>query len=166
MRRVLLVASLTLQTACNPLACFAPGDLPKDAPLLLTSTDGEFPKAKVEVRVDENGVPHIKGKDELDTVYGMGFMQGRDRTFQLLVFKHAMSGRLTELFGEGLLESDKVLRLYSYRSDEAYERLDERDQKILQAFAAGVNAGAKNAGGTSEMVVLGASGRSGRRATR
>lgn len=148
--------AVALAAGCNPLSCCAPGELPKDAPLVLSSTSATWPKEKVEVRVDENGVPHVKAAGEPDVAYGLGFMQGRDRTFQLFVLKKAMSGRLTEVFGEGMLPTDQFLRLVSYRSDEALDVLDARDRDLLDAFAAGVNDGAKNAGGSAEMGLLGA----------
>lgn len=158
MRRIVaLVLALAFTAGCNPLSCCAPADLPADAPVVVTSTDDAFPSQPVQVTVDEHGVPHVVAGSEVDAAYGMGFMQGRDRTFQLFFLKKATAGRLTEVLGAGLLPTDQYLRVLSYRADEWLERLDERDRALADAFAAGVNDGVAHAGGGSvEQTILGA----------
>jgi penicillin G amidase len=144
MRRLLIPLLLT---ACHPLSLWSPPPLPKSA-------QGGV-SAKVEILVDDRGIPHIYGSTLPDVSYGLGYMHGRDRLFQIILLQHASQGRLTELFGEKLLQTDKMLRLVAYRLDDHVAALGEDDRRILDAYAAGLTAGAKNAGKSAEMAVLG-----------
>ncbi len=107
--------------------------------------------------VDDRGVPHLFGQTEHDVVWGLGFFHARDRLFQVLLLKHASQGRLTELFGEDLLGLDMSYRLLTYRLDEAVEQLDPVDRGLIEAYLDGLNRGAKHAGPSAEMRLLGAS---------
>ncbi len=145
-------------TACHPLACFFPPALPKDPAYQLTSK-ATWPKQKVEIRVDDKGIPHIFSDNtdnpDADLAYGLGVMHGRDRAFQLLVYKRAATGTLTELFGADYLEVDRQQRIITYRLDEQLAGLAPTDRELLDAYVAGVNEGATWAGKSAEMFVLG-----------
>jgi penicillin amidase len=152
MRKLSLLA--VLLSACLPLSMYAPPSLPKDGPLTLAMGPGG-PGAKVEVLLDGRGIPHIFAANENDAAYGLGFMHARDRLFQVILLTHASQGRLTELFGEELLPVDQRLRLIAWNLDKVFAGLGERDRRILEAYAAGVNAGAAHAGRSAEMKLLG-----------
>lgn len=149
----LLIASGLV--ACHPLACCAPADLPKDAPLVLASTSKTAPTQNIDVAYDQLGVPHLYGDSEPDLAYGLGFLHGRDRQFQVFVYVHAAEGRLTELLGEDLLQIDRQNRLLTFRLDEQIAALSDRDRAILEAYAAGINDGAVHTGRSAEMGILG-----------
>ena len=68
-------------------------------------------EAPVEILVDSFGVPHIYGQTIDQLAFGMGFMHGRERSFQTELVRRAAWGRLTELFGEDLLNTDRRMRL-------------------------------------------------------
>lgn len=141
--------------ACHPLACWHPADLPKDEPLVLQSRD-EWPREKVEVRLDEYGVPHLYGQSEADLAYGLGVMHGRDRAFQIMLFIHAGQGRLTEIFGPDFLAIDRDNRtVLAHNVDEQLASATERDREIVTAYTAGLNEGAAMAGKSAEMTILG-----------
>lgn len=148
LQRLLLLPLLV--SGC--LARYAPPRLDPKTPLTL---ELKGPTARVEVVLDARGIPHVFGQSEADLAFGLGFMHGRDRTFQVLVMKHAARGRLTELFGADGLPLDQQLRLLSYRLPEAYAALSARDRSTLEAYAKGVNAGAGHAGPSAELVLLG-----------
>src|SRR5690606_33818435 len=120
-----LVAALAL-TACHPLSCFIPADLPRDQPLEVTSSSDGFPAAEVEVIVDDWGIPHVFGESEPDLAYGLGYMHGRDRTFQLMFRKFAALGRLSELLDRDMLYADQFLRLTSWKLDEQLALTSDR----------------------------------------
>lgn len=141
--------------ACNPVGCCAPADLPRDKPLVVASTSKSAPDGNVDVVLDELGVPHIFGESEDDLAYGLGFLHGRDRQFQIFVFVHAGEGRLTELLGKDLLEIDRQNRLLTFRLDEQLEALSDRDKGIINAYCDGINDGAVHAGRSAEMAILG-----------
>ncbi len=153
--RFLPLAATLLLAACHPFACFTPADLPKDQPLEVTSTSERFPAAGVEVLVDDWGIPHVFGESEADLSYGLGYMHGRDRTFQLMFRKFAALGRLSELLDRDMLYADQFLRLTSWNLDEQLALTSERSMAILEGYAAGVNDGAAAVGRSAEMVLLG-----------
>lgn len=159
MSRALRLSSLfalLLGTACHPLACFHPADLPRDQPLEVESGSDRFPSKEVEVLVDDWGIPHIYGANESDLSYGLGYMHGRDRTFQVMFRKFAALGRLTELLNdENMLYADQFLRLTSWNLDEQLAATSERSLAILEAYAAGINDGAASVGRSAEMAILG-----------
>jgi penicillin G amidase len=153
-RHLPLLLALTSLAACHPLACFFPPALPRDPPHELTSKDG-WPKDKVEVRVDDLGIPHIFGEREEDLAYALGVMHGRDRAFQILTYKHLSQGRLTELLGPDYLEVDRQNRLLMHRVDDQLEAFEDKDLALVEAYCAGVNEGAAWAGKSAEMFILG-----------
>ena len=138
--------------ASGCLARYAPPRLDPKTPLTL---ELKGPSARVDAVLDARGIPHIFGQSEADLAFGLGFMHGRDRTFQVLVMKHAARGRLTELFGADGLPLDQQLRVLTYRLPEAYAALSARDHTTLEAYARGVNAGAAHAGTPAELALLG-----------
>lgn len=146
----LLAPLLLLFSAC--LARYAPPRLDPKAPLTLTL---EGPSAQVDVLLDARGIPHVFAQSEADLAFGLGFMHGRDRSFQVLVMKHAARGRLTELFGADALPLDQRLRTLTWRLDGAFAALEARDRQTLEAYARGVTAGAAHAGPTAELALLG-----------
>lgn len=150
-----LLLTLLAAAACHPLGCCTPGDFPKDKPLELASQSSDAPAAAVDVVLDELGVPHIYGNSEPDLAYALGFLHGRDRQFQVYVFLHAAEGRLTELLGEDLLEVDRQNRLLTFGADEQLAAINDRGRAVTNAYADGLNDGARHTGRTAEMVILG-----------
>ena len=100
----------------------------------------------VRIRRDDWGVPHILAKTDVDAAYGLGFAQAEDdmATLQLSVFTGR--GRLAELQGPSGVDSDYLVALQDVWGtiDRRYERdLDPQARRILEAYAAGVNAYAR-----------------------
>lgn len=150
----LRLSAVALVFGASCLARYAPLRLSATAPLTL---EVKGPTSTVDVLVDARGIPHVFGANEQDLVFGLGFMHGRERTFQVQVMKHAARGRLTELFGADALPLDQRLRVLSWRLPEGFAALDARDRALLETYATGVNAGAANAGTTAEQALLGLS---------
>ncbi|HEY4221488.1 MAG TPA: penicillin acylase family protein, partial [Myxococcota bacterium] len=158
--RIMLLRSLSLVVvanalaSCHPLASFIPKDLPKDVPLVLTST-AEWPKSDVNVIVDDLGIPHIYGQSESDLAYALGVMHGRDRAFQIYLYIHAGEGRLSEILGDEVLDLDRENRLLMTGADEQIKAFAPRDLEMANAYCAGLNQGAAMAGRSAEMAILG-----------
>ncbi|MCP9769367.1 penicillin acylase family protein [Lacihabitans sp. LS3-19] len=72
-------------------------------------------KSEVEVLYDNYGIPHIYAENEEDLFYTFGYVHAQDRLFQMEVLRRLADGRLSELFGEAALESDKFFRTLSFR---------------------------------------------------
>lgn len=98
-------------------------------------------QAPVQVEVDGFGVPHITAESIPDAFTAMGFLHARDRGFQMEMLRLASQGRLSELFGESMLELDQRLRILSWEIDAQVANLDEAEKALLLAYCAGVNRG-------------------------
>jgi penicillin G amidase len=99
-------------------------------------------KQPAEILVDRWGVPHIYAKRVDDAFFVQGFNAGRDRLFQIDLWRRRGLGRLAEVLGPAYIEQDKAARLFLYRGDMGKEwaAYGPGAKSIAQAFAAGVNA--------------------------
>ncbi|MBC7429070.1 MAG: penicillin acylase family protein [Bacteriovorax sp.] len=73
--------------------------------------------APVEVLRDQNGIPHITAKNNLDAFRTLGFIMASERLFQMEVSRRLAEGELAELLGEKALGSDKLFRNLGLRSE-------------------------------------------------
>ena len=98
--------------------------------------------AGVEVIRDRWGVPHIYAANSHDLFFAQGYIQAQDRLWQMDFNRRVPSGRLSEIFGEVTLNSDRFLRTIGMRRAAEAEaaRLDGESAAALHAYAAGVNA--------------------------
>jgi penicillin amidase len=98
--------------------------------------------AEVRVVRDEYGVPQVYADTPEDLFFAQGFVQAQDRFYEMDVRRHITAGRLSELFGEDTLETDKVVRTLGWRkvAEEELKLLDPQAVAYLEAFSAGVNA--------------------------
>src|SRR6185295_20185132 len=73
--------------------------------------DGRTPvsglDATVDVRFDRFAIPHIYAGSDADAWVAVGYLQARDRLWQMELYRRAASGRLAELLGEDLLPIDE-----------------------------------------------------------
>ena len=98
--------------------------------------------APVEVWRDSLGVPHVWARDENDLFRALGYVHAQDRLFQMEMFRRVADGRLAQILGEPLLETDRFLRTIGMGRSAAENeaRLDPAHRRALQAYADGVNA--------------------------
>ncbi|GAA2951407.1 penicillin acylase family protein [Kitasatospora cinereorecta] len=97
----------------------------------------------VDVKRDSYGIPQIYADSDSDLFRAQGFVQAQDRFWEMDVRRHMTSGRLSEMFGSGQVETDAFLRTLGWRKvaqQEYDEVLGEDTKKNLQAYAEGVNA--------------------------
>ena len=95
----------------------------------------------VRVVRDEWGVPHIFAQSKADLFMAQGFVHAQDRLFQMELFRRVAGGRLAEIFGEQVLEADRLLRtLGLYRAAQReMATYSSSDMAIGEAYAGGVN---------------------------
>ena len=109
-----------------------------------TSGTLDLPGLTAEVTVvrDDHGVPQIYADTAEDLFFAQGFVQAQDRFYEMDVRRHVTSGRLSEMFGEATLETDKVVRTLGWRrtAEQELRQLDPQAVAYLEAFSAGVNA--------------------------
>jgi acyl-homoserine lactone acylase PvdQ len=95
----------------------------------------------VEIVRDDFGVPHIYGKSDADTVFGLLYAHAED-DFARIERNYAWAiGRLAEIEGEGALFSDLRARLYMSTSEAKahYESAPAWLKELCIAFADGLN---------------------------
>ena len=63
--------------------------------------------APVEILFDVYGVPHVYARDADDAWFAVGFLHGRERLWQMELYRRAASGRLSEVLGPTTLRVDK-----------------------------------------------------------
>lgn len=147
--RILFVCVLLLFTSCHPLSRFSPR-------AITTKTLRAQSQNKIDVAIDNYGIPFIKAQNLHDAAYALGFMHARDRLFQLDLIRHAALGKTAELFGERGLSFDKKARILTYRLDEQLSTLSDREKQLLESYIRGVNDSAKQRGRSAEHFLLGA----------
>ncbi|MEX3101285.1 MULTISPECIES: penicillin acylase family protein [unclassified Streptomyces] len=104
----------------------------------------------VEVKRDGYGIPQIYASSDADLFMAQGYVQAQDRFYEMDVRRHMTSGRLSEMFGKGLVEKDEFLRTLGWDrvAKQEYDKvLSASTKKYLQAYAKGVNAYLKGKSG-------------------
>ena len=95
------------------------------------------------VYFDEYGIPHIYAKSHLDAVTTLGYVQAQDRLWQMELMRRIAAGRLSELFGEDLIENDQFfinigIDEYSKKSVADLD-ITSPEYQLLEAYLKGVN---------------------------
>lgn len=65
---------------------------------------------KVSVYYDEYGIPHIFAESEKDAYMTLGYVHAQDRLWQMELIRRLSAGRLSEILGKDLIETDKLFR--------------------------------------------------------
>jgi penicillin amidase len=93
---------------------------------------------------DEIGVPHIFADNEEDLMYAQGYVEAKDRLWQMEFQMLAAAGRLTELVGKDALPLDRFSRRIGIvrAAEKSLSEMESNpiSKKILENFTAGVNA--------------------------
>ncbi|WP_046723684.1 penicillin acylase family protein [Streptomyces xiamenensis] len=96
----------------------------------------------VTVQRDGNGIPRLYADTAEDLFRAQGYVHAQDRFWEMDVRRHMTSGRLSEMFGEGQVETDAFLRTLGWRQiaqQEYDEELAPETKAYLEAYAEGVN---------------------------
>lgn len=98
---------------------------------------------KVTVYFDDVGVPHIEAQNQKDAYTALGYVHAQDRLWQMELIRRIAPGRLSEIFGKDLLQTDVFFA--GLGIEEAAEKsiaaLDENSEPYLltQAYLNGIN---------------------------
>lgn len=111
----------------------------------LPQTDGTVTVAGIDAAVtisrDDRGVPVVRAESRDDAYFALGFLHAQDRLFQMDAMRRLGAGRLAEVIGPKVLETDRLMRtLGLYRSAEAqFVAASPALRDALEAYSAGVN---------------------------
>ncbi|MEZ5025145.1 MAG: penicillin acylase family protein [Chitinophagales bacterium] len=117
------------------------------------ATSKETKKTSIEIKAlngtatvvyDELGVPHIFADNEADLFYAQGYVEAKDRLWQMEFQTLAAAGRLTEIVGEKALPLDQFSRRIGIvRAAEAAlveAKKNATSNMMVESFTKGVNA--------------------------
>ncbi len=97
----------------------------------------------VKVLYDDRLVPHIFAENVRDAIFVQGYITAQHRLWQMEFQTHAAAGRLSEIIGERILETDKRTRRKGMlwaaeKALEHWKKLPEYD--LMEAYSQGINA--------------------------
>jgi penicillin amidase len=100
-------------------------------------------RAEVRIERDHQGVPAIYASDRLDLAFGLGFVHGQDRFFQMDLLRRHPAGELADLVGRPAVPEDRRMRVHRFRhrAREKVERMAASERALLSAYTRGVEAG-------------------------
>lgn len=101
-------------------------------------------KGKVKIVFDERLVPHIFASNLEDAVFAQGYVTASYRLWQMDMITRLSGGRLAEVLGADLLETDRLQRrrgmLYGAgKTEEAWKESPE-NFRLMESYAEGINA--------------------------
>jgi penicillin G amidase len=101
-------------------------------------------KDAVQVKYDNNAVPHIFANNEADLYFAQGFVMAKDRIWQMEFYTLAAAGRISEIVGAKALAFDQYNRRIGMAKTAAEIaknlKSDPASAKVMDAYTAGVNA--------------------------
>jgi penicillin G amidase len=101
-------------------------------------------EAPIDIKRDQYGIPHIQAQTERDAWFGLGFVHGQDRLFQVDTRRRYAFGQLSEWIGSSTVELDGFMRGLDLKSiaEQIVENATPEVREMLEAYAHGLNAGA------------------------
>ena len=95
----------------------------------------------VEIYFDDYAVPHITARSEADMVYAQGYVQAMERLFQMDLIRRLISGRLSEITGPEMLDSDRFYRTIGFvrAAQKSLEACSPETRALAEAYCDGVN---------------------------
>jgi penicillin amidase len=99
-------------------------------------------KDTVKVYIDDYGVPYIIAKNEQDLMFAHGYMQAKDRLFQLDGIRRVPQGRISEIIGRDYLGMDLEFRKLGFGrlAEEQLKVLNPETLSALESYSNGINA--------------------------
>ncbi len=96
----------------------------------------------VTITRDKNAVPHISGNSIDDVLMALGFVHAQERLWQMEMNRMAGQGRLSEIFGDKTISTDRFIRSIGlYESAESsLASLGDPDRQKIEAYVRGINA--------------------------
>ena len=98
---------------------------------------------EVNVYFDDVGVPHIYAQNQHDAYLAFGYLHAQERLWQMELIRRIGAGRLSELFGEDMVKTDKFFKGIGIEraAEKSIEKLDTTSQSYIltKAYLEGIN---------------------------
>ncbi|MEN8187859.1 MAG: penicillin acylase family protein [Bacteroidota bacterium] len=125
--------------------------------------DGELNIAnlndKVTVYFDDIGVPHIYAQNQHDAYVALGYVHAQDRLWQMELVRRIAAGRLSEIFGKDMVDTDKFFKGIGIEEAaiRSIQKLDTTTTayKLTTAYLDGINQFIKNGATPIEFTLIG-----------
>ncbi|MDF0717330.1 penicillin acylase family protein [Muricauda sp. 334s03] len=92
---------------------------------------------------DPYGIPHIYAQNEKDAIKVLGYVHAQDRLWQMELLRRVAKGRLSEVFGEDMVKTDKFFLSLGIddHTKATISNLDKQSETIAlsQAYLDGIN---------------------------
>ncbi len=117
-------------------------------------------KNSTNVHFDTWGIPHIYAENQHDAYFALGYVHAQERLFQMEMMKRVASGRLSEILGPDLIETDKFfislgIDKYAEQVTKDYFSENENAYQTALAYIDGFNEYIKNGTTPIEYKLLG-----------
>ena len=98
--------------------------------------------APVTIETDGRGIPTIRAASPSDALFGLGYVHARDRLWQIEYQRRIGAGRLSEILGPRLVETDRFLRTIGFRRAAlaAWKNLSAEARASVESYVRGMNA--------------------------
>jgi len=105
------------------------------------SVDLENMIGEVTVIRDSLAIPHIYASNEEDLYRVVGYVTAQDRLWQMDLMRRITTGKLSEIFGEDMVNADQMFRAFNFskKSENVLKNTDPEIIKCLEAYTDGVN---------------------------
>jgi penicillin amidase len=116
---------------------------------------------RVDIKTDSFGVPRIFAKNNQDLFFALGYIQARERMFQLQLLKRLVGGRISEIVGDRALQVDKFSRTVGFlrNSEKWFQRNQSKVPanilEIVDSYTKGINTFGANGPKPVEMTIMG-----------
>jgi penicillin amidase len=142
MRRLLLKAFVLLTVLTGLALLGAYGYLRRSLPRFDGRVTVAGISAPVDIFRDADSITHVFGATKLDAFYGLGYAHAQDRLWQMEFQRRVGMGRLSEVFGQATVSTDRFLRTLGTgrAARSAWESLPAETKTAIDAYVAGVNA--------------------------
>ena len=116
---------------------------------------------KTSVVYDKFGVPHVYAQNAHDAYFAFGYAHAQDRLFQMVMMRRLMEGRLAQILGKDLVETDKYMRTLSINkmakvsAERFMKKADLPVKRRVEAYVDGINSFIENGSLPIEFTLLG-----------
>ena len=107
-----------------------------------SSLDLKNLKKEVTIYRDKWGISHIDAQNNQDLMFAQGFIHARDRSWQMEMNRRVAMGRVSELFGDIALDTDRLIRTLGFNrlAKQDYDAASDEMKNYLNCYSDGVNA--------------------------